>query len=80
LTYIGSISVPAVLIYAKDDPLVPFDGCHREAARLNPAVEHWVTEHGGHLGFLGRKPHRFWLEVAIVDWISGQVGASNSPK
>jgi len=29
------------------------------------------TEHGGHLGFLGRRPHRFWLDDAIMGWVGG---------
>jgi predicted alpha/beta-fold hydrolase len=37
--------------------------------RANPCIELVVTEYGGHLGFLGRRPHRFWADDAIMEWI-----------
>jgi predicted alpha/beta-fold hydrolase len=70
--FLETIRVPALLIHAKDDPLAPFESCHFEAALRNPQIEKIVTEHGGHLGFLGRKPHRFWLDEAIMEWILRQ--------
>jgi predicted alpha/beta-fold hydrolase len=69
LRYLDAVRVPALLIHAKDDTLAPCESCDSEAARRNPFIELRVTEHGGHLGFLGRKPHRFWLDDTIMDWI-----------
>jgi uncharacterized protein len=69
LRYIEGIRVPALLIHAKDDPMIPFESCRFETVRRNPHIELCLTEHGGHLGFLGRTPHRFWLDEAIMDWI-----------
>lgn len=69
LPYLEGIRVPTLLISSKDDPLVPQESYAGDAARRNPAIQHWITNRGGHLGFLGRKPHRFWLEEAIIDWI-----------
>lgn len=69
LRFLEVIRVPALMIHAKDDPLAPFESCQFEAALRNPNIEQSVTEHGGHLGFLGRKPHRFWLDEAIMEWI-----------
>ena len=73
LDYLKDIRVPVLLIHAKDDTLAPFTSCESEAARLNPLITLLATEHGGHLGFIGRKPHRFWLDETIVTWISSQV-------
>jgi predicted alpha/beta-fold hydrolase len=69
MRFLETIRVPALLIHAKDDPLAPFESSQFEEARRNPNIEQCVTEHGGHLGFLGRQPHRFWLYEAILEWI-----------
>jgi predicted alpha/beta-fold hydrolase len=73
LAYLEGIRVPALLIHAKDDTMAPFESCESEAARANRRITLVATEHGGHLGFLGRRPHRFWLDEVIINWISGQV-------
>jgi predicted alpha/beta-fold hydrolase len=51
--------------------LVPFETFGAPAVRCNPWIELAATEHGGHLGFLGRRPHRFWLDEAIMEWVVG---------
>ena len=70
--YLGGIRVPALLIQAKDDPLVPYEIFESAAVRSNPWIEVLATAHGGHLGFIGRKPRRFWLEEAVMEWIVGE--------
>jgi predicted alpha/beta-fold hydrolase len=65
--------VPALLIQSRDDTLAPFDAFETKALRGNPQLRLLATEHGGHLGFLGRRPHRFWLDDAILEWI-GSLG------
>jgi uncharacterized protein len=67
--YLSRICVPTLIVHAKDDPLVPLESCRSASACGNSYIEHRVTAHGGHLGFLGRKPHRFWLEEAIMEWV-----------
>jgi len=73
LRYMENIRVPTLLIHAKDDTLAPFESCESEAARMNPRITLLATEHGGHLGFIGRRPHRFWIDETIVGWITSQV-------
>ena len=70
--FVSRIRVASLLIQSRDDTLAPFDAFQSEAVRSNPRIEVLATEHGGHLGFLGRRPHRFWLDDAIVSWISAQ--------
>lgn len=70
LPYLEGVRVPALLIHAKDDTMAPFDSCESEAARSNPRITLLATEHGGHLGFIARRPHRFWLDEAIMNWIA----------
>jgi predicted alpha/beta-fold hydrolase len=67
--YLPQVRVPALLVHAQDDTLVPFAGIAREAAS-HPGLELWAPPHGGHLGFIGRLPNRFWADTALMDWIS----------
>ena len=76
LRYLNAIQVPALLIHAEDDTLAPLDRAASEAAHRNPAIEVIATPHGGHLGFIGRRPHRFWVDDAVLAWIARQNGAS----
>jgi predicted alpha/beta-fold hydrolase len=67
--FLDGLRVPALLIQAKDDGFVPFQIFASDAVRLNPRVQLITPDHGGHLGFLGRKPHRFWADETIMNWI-----------
>lgn len=73
LRYLEGIRVPALLIHAKDDTLVPLESYESEAARSNPRITLLATEHGGHLGFIARRPNRFWLDETIMSWITTQM-------
>jgi predicted alpha/beta-fold hydrolase len=70
MRYLEGLRVPVLLIYSKDDTLVPPETFEMPAVRENPWIERIATEHGGHLGFLGRHPHRFWLDAAIMEWLA----------
>jgi predicted alpha/beta-fold hydrolase len=67
--YLDGIRVPTLLIQAKDDTFIPFDIFKSAAVRANPHIQLIATEAGGHLGFIGRQPHRFWVDAAIMKWI-----------
>ena len=75
---VDGIRVPVLLIQAMDDTIVPFDIFAAGAVRANPRIEVLATEHGGHVGFVGRRPHRFWADDAVMEWIVGQ-SATKSP-
>jgi len=68
------IRVPALLVEAKDDPVIPFRIFERPEVIGNPCIELIAVEHGGHLGFLGRRGQRFWAEGAVMDWIRARTG------
>ena len=70
IRYVEQIRVPALLVHARDDTLAPFTVYESEAVRGNPMIQLIATEHGGHLGFIGRRPHRFWLDEMVMEWIS----------
>jgi predicted alpha/beta-fold hydrolase len=72
LRFLEGIRVPGLLIQAKDDTFVPFEIFGSEAVRSNSRIELLAPEHGGHLGFIGRKSQRFWADRAIIDWIQRQ--------
>jgi predicted alpha/beta-fold hydrolase len=70
--FLQNIRVPALLIYAQDDTLVPFSSVASQNTPWNPCLELVASQYGGHLGFIGRRPHRFWADHAIMDWIGRQ--------
>ena len=67
--FLEHIRVPALLIQARDDIFVPFEIYEHPSAHANPYVRLYVTEHGGHLGFLSRTRPRFWADQAVLEWI-----------
>lgn len=67
--YLDAIRVPALVICAKDDPIVPFEVYDHPAFRSNPALTLVATEHGGHLGFLSRHKPRFWIDRTALNWM-----------
>ena len=68
--FLGAIRVPALLIQAEDDTFMPFAMFSDPAIAANPHLRLLALPHGGHLGFLSRRGHRFWLDEAIVSWLN----------
>lgn len=67
--YLDRIRVPALLVQAQDDPLIPFEVFRHPALAANPNIELLVSPHGGHLGFLSRRSPRFWSDSVVLEWI-----------
>lgn len=67
--YLEKIRVPTLVVTAKDDPLVPFSVYGHAAFRENPCLRLMAVDHGGHLGFIARRPPRFWLDGVVLDWL-----------
>jgi predicted alpha/beta-fold hydrolase len=70
--FLDRIRTPGLMIQAKDDTFIPFEIFESAAIRIHTTVHLVATEYGGHLGFLGRLPHRFWLDDAIMEWIAAR--------
>lgn len=68
---LAGVRVPVLLIQAKDDTFVPFEAFQSDAVSRNPWIRLEAPEHGGHLGFIGKKGPRFWAEEAVLEWITG---------
>lgn len=68
---LSKITQPTLIIHAKDDPFM--DHHSIPAQEFLPANVHYqLTEHGGHVGFIGgtlRRP-KMWLESRIPDWLT----------
>jgi uncharacterized protein len=80
LPHIGSIRTPTLVIASRDDPLVPVEMFER--LEVPAALALHLTDHGGHLGFIGRAgtdPDRRWMDWRLVDWLTaGQAAARRS--
>ncbi len=76
------LSVPALIIAAKDDPIVPFDS-FADVTLINNNIRLLVTTYGGHAGFVNatREDHLFdeyWAEnrtVAFFKEVISQIQA-----
>ena len=66
--FLDRIRVPALIIQAKDDPLIPFSVYDHPAFKTNPNLTLLAVEHGGHVGFIAKGPNRFWLDGVVVEW------------
>lgn len=68
--FLDGIAVPAFVVQAQDDPLIPFEVFRNEALQANANIRLMVTRHGGHVGFLSRAAPRFWLDEIVRDWMA----------
>ncbi|MBI4876382.1 MAG: alpha/beta fold hydrolase [Acidobacteria bacterium] len=71
LRFMGEIRIPALVVAAEDDPIVPVEVFRHPVLDTNAALRFEGVAHGGHLGFLARRRPRFWLDGEILDWIAG---------
>jgi predicted alpha/beta-fold hydrolase len=65
------IRVPALVIAAQDDPMVPFDSVRQPALLANSRITLLAAEYGGHCAFISRfggGDERFWAECRIVEF------------
>jgi predicted alpha/beta-fold hydrolase len=67
--FLDDIRVPALVIQAQDDPLVPFEVYNHPAFSRNPNLQLMTPEHGGHVGFIARGKPRFWLDGILLEWL-----------
>jgi predicted alpha/beta-fold hydrolase len=77
--FLEKIRVPALLVEAKDDPLVPFSMYDHPAFARNPNLHLVAPDHGGHLGFLSRRRPRFWLDGVVLEWMAGIGNQQSAP-
>ena len=68
--FLKGIDKPTLIIHSKDDPFMTPDVIPR-ADELSDQVTLELSEHGGHVGFIGGRFLRpqYWLEDRIIDFI-----------
>ncbi len=77
--FLDGIRVPTFVLHAQDDPLIPFESFRSPVLLENPHIATMFPERGGHVAFLARGAHRFWVDVAVLDWIQRSTeGASRA--
>jgi predicted alpha/beta-fold hydrolase len=65
------ISLPAMLLTAQDDPMIPFASFADPAIRDNHQIALEAPRHGGHSAFISASSgQRFWAESRIVEFCS----------
>ncbi len=66
-----NIARPTLIIHSKDDPFMDHHVIP-EPSLLPANIEYQLTEHGGHVGFIGGtwKHPTMWLEQRIPQWLS----------
>jgi predicted alpha/beta-fold hydrolase len=70
VTALGGIEVPGLIVHAIDDPFIPHEPFL--LARRPECLDLELVRHGGHLGYLSRRPwqgDRRWLEARLSDWL-----------
>jgi predicted alpha/beta-fold hydrolase len=68
--YLAQVRLPTRVLAARDDPLVPVEQYGR--TEPSPQVRLHLTDHGGHLGFVGRvgrDPDRRWMDWRLLQWV-----------
>jgi predicted alpha/beta-fold hydrolase len=74
---ISRICTPTLILASRDDPMIPCEAL--EQICPPPAVRVHLSNHGGHLGFVGRAgidPDRRWMDWRVVEWVLGRDAAT----
>ncbi len=72
--FLQQIKKPTLILHAKDDPFM-WEHSVPDEDELSPAVQLELSEHGGHVGFIGGKhpfATQYWLDNRIVEWLNAQ--------
>lgn len=71
---LAQIRVPALVIIAQDDPIVPYASFVEARVDSNPAIRLLAPRCGGHCAFISRRSgaERFWAEQRIVEFCEAQ--------
>ena len=74
LPLIESIRIPALIIHAQNDPMIPMPA-HRKAMERSAGRVDWLCpRNGGHVGFWGRRvagEDRYWAENRALEFFAG---------
>jgi predicted alpha/beta-fold hydrolase len=67
----GGITVPSLIIHAKDDPFIPHTQFTGSEISANPNIAVVAPDSGGHVGFISAVggESRFWAEKMTVEFV-----------
>lgn len=63
------ITVPTLLIQARNDPWIPWQNCMDTKIVENPAITAVVTKDGGHVGFHDQRDGPRWHDRCAATWL-----------
>lgn len=69
---LSSLAMPAYLIAAEDDPIIPVDDLRRIDPVENLHIE--TCRHGGHCGFIENLAARSWVEARMLQILEQHLG------
>ena len=74
---LGSLTRPALILAAADDPMVPLDSVARWPLPSSGIVQREITPTGGHVGFTAPTcaAGRFWAAERVIDFVAGTFAA-----
>ncbi len=78
--FVPAIKLPTLILAAEDDPLVP--SAMFRNLKIPKAVTLFLTDSGGHLGFIGRNngdPDRRWMDWRVVEWATSESPVISHP-
>jgi len=78
IAYIDHIRIPTLILHSRDDPLIPSQ-IFETLSGSGPVRVH-LTDHGGHLGYFGRKGYdadRWWVDWRIIENLSELVSVTS---
>jgi predicted alpha/beta-fold hydrolase len=71
--FLGTISIPTLLVNALDDPFLSPSCYPRDEALSNPFLTLEMPDAGGHVGFVSLRSRHYWSERRCVDFLNGNV-------
>ena len=74
--FLKHIKKPTLVIHSKDDPFM-WEHTVPSADELSESIHLELSEHGGHVGFIGGKSPfhaEYWVDQRIVEWLNKQRG------
>ena len=86
--WVDHIHLPALVITAADDPLIPSSAIEEWKSRAGPQIKFLITRHGGHVGYLSSEPaaneyyqdtDRYWAENRICQFLLWRESQGDSP-
>lgn len=67
--FLKQITVPTLMIYASDDPIVPNDAYLQYQWDRNPRLIRLLSQSGGHCGFRGGDRHAYWHDACAARFL-----------